>query len=305
MKKGTYDDAYFASLTTEQLEEMLDLGLGLPSRENREALLRILEVVEQREKDDIVQKAWEDFQRRYISPGGNAVERYAFDEAALEEEEARERERKKKQMQGTRPIRRGGFSKVLAVGRVAVLSVAITLCTMVVVQAAGVNVFGALVEWTDNTFQYVLGTPSAKPTSEREAYIHEFRGRLKAAGIPEDLAPTWYPEDFVPDTDRFYTDIVEDELNSVGCVFNNETEDKHYAVSIDRYYNKGLLDGLVVEKNDKDEVETYTVNGRTFYIMLNNPGYTGTWSDGELLVVIGGNLSKEEVKEIINSIGGD
>ena len=298
MKKGSYDAVYFETLTTEQLEEMLDLGLGLPSRENKEAILRILEVLEKRENDAIVQKAWEEFQLYYREKG---IERYDFDQAALEKEEARERAEK----QEKRPSRRVSLSRVWSVGRVAVLSVAITLCTMVIVQAAGVNVFGALGEWTDNAFHFVLGTPSTKPTSEREAYIHEFRGRLKAAGIPEDLVPTWYPEGFAPDMNRFYTDTVESEFDSVGCGFDNETENKHYTISIDRYYNKEFLNGIIVEKNDKDKVETYTVNGRTFYIMLNNPGYTGTWSDGELLIVIGGNLSKEEVKEIINSIGGD
>ena len=90
MKKETYDDAYFASLTTQQLEEMIDLGLELPSQENRKALLRILEVLEERENDAIVQKAWEEFQLYYNSPERKGKERYYFDEAALEEEEARE-----------------------------------------------------------------------------------------------------------------------------------------------------------------------------------------------------------------------
>lgn len=295
MKKGSYDAVYFETLTTEQLEEMLDLGLGLPSRENKEAILRILEVLEKRENDAIVQKAWEEFQLYYREKG---IERYDFDQAALEKEEARERAEK----QEKRPSRRVSLSRVWSVGRVAVLSVAITLCTMVIVQAAGVNVFGALGEWTDNAFHFVLGTPSTKPTSEREAYIHEFQGRLKAAGIPEDLVPTWYPEGFAPG--EFDSSPVEGELESVGCVFNNVEEDKHYTVGIDRYYNEEILNSVVVEKNNKDEVEQYTVNGRIFYIMLNNAGYTGTWTDGEFLIVIGGNLSKDEMKEIIDSIGG-
>ncbi len=303
MKKETYDDAYFASLTTQQLEEMIDLGLELPSQENRKALLRILEVLEERENDAIVQKAWEEFQLYYNSPERKGKERYYFDEAALEEEEARERERQKKQeKQSSRKV---SISRVCAVGRVALLTIILTFGTMAAAQAVGINVFGILGEWTDNAFRFNLGTPpSSRTLSEKEAYVETFRSRLEEIGIPADLVPTWYPEGFVPDMDRFYTDIVEDGFDSVGCGVDNETEDKHYTIAIDRYYDRELLNNLVVEKNDKDEVEEYTVNGRRFYIMLNNPGYTGTWSDGELFIVIGGDLSKEEVKEIINSIGG-
>ena len=209
MKKETYDAAYFSSLTTQQLEEMIDLGLGLPSQENREALLRILEVLEQRENDAIVQKAWEEFQLYYNSPERQGKEKYDFDEAALEEEEAREREKREKQEKKTG--RRVSFSRVWAVGRVAILTVILTFATMVAAQAAGVNVFGALGEWTDNAFRFNLGTPpTSRLLSEEEAYVEAFRGRLYEIGIPADLAPTWYPEGFVPDMNRLYTETVED-----------------------------------------------------------------------------------------------
>lgn len=298
MKKETYDDAYFASLTTQQLEEMIDLGLELPSQENRKALLRILEVLEERENDAIVQKAWEEFQLYYNSPERKGKERYYFDEAALEEEEARERERQKKQeKQSSRKV---SISRVCAVGRVALLTIILTFGTMAAAQAVGINVFGILGEWTDNAFRFVLGTPSA---SEKEAYVREFQEGLQSFDIPTEMVPTWYPEGFVPV--GFDTDGIEGEMQGVSYVFEHKTgEDKHYTVSIEKYYNKELLNGLVVEKNDKDGVEMYTVNEKIFYIMLNNPGYTGTWTDGELLIVIGGDLSKDEVKEIINSIGG-
>ena len=51
-------------------------------------------------------------------------------------------------------------------------------------------------------------------------------------------------------------------------------------------------------------MEVYESNGRSFYIMSNIDTLTATWSDGTLVVTIGGQLTRDEIKGIIDSIGG-
>lgn len=45
-------------------------------------------------------------------------------------------------------------------------------------------------------------------------------------------------------------------------------------------------------------------NSHNFYILSNNNSYTSTWSDGEeMMVTIGGEVDKNDIKAIIDSMG--
>ena len=58
------------------------------------------------------------------------------------------------------------------------------------------------------------------------------------------------------------------------------------------------------EKDDAS-VENYASGGRNFYIFSNMEGIVATWSDGEALTMsIFGNISVDELKNMIDSIGG-
>lgn len=50
-------------------------------------------------------------------------------------------------------------------------------------------------------------------------------------------------------------------------------------------------------------MEQYLSNQKTFYIFSNIDTITATWSDGLLVEQITGNVSIEEIKAIIDSIG--
>ena len=272
---------------------MIDLGLELPARENRKALLRILEVLEARECDVDVKKAWEEFQIYYNIPEGSGSELYETGEVP----EVKEAESAKT----TEKSRVVSFPRLRAVGRVAVvaaITVALMVTTAVAAQGAGYDVFGKLGRWTDEIFQFDLSDDSSQNNIHEENLEQTFQ----SAGIPENLIPSWYPEGFVPND--IEKSSIEGALDMIVFGYDNEEEDRHYTIDVDRFYDKQLLENFVVEKNDKDEVEAYTRNNRTFYIMLNNFGYTAAWTDGELFISIGGNLTKDEIKNIIDSIGG-
>ena len=57
-------------------------------------------------------------------------------------------------------------------------------------------------------------------------------------------------------------------------------------------------------EKDKSPVEQYTSGAKTVYILSNNKTITAAWSDGLIVEMITGNLTVEEVKAIIDSIGG-
>ena len=58
-----------------------------------------------------------------------------------------------------------------------------------------------------------------------------------------------------------------------------------------------------VFEKDGGPVTEYLGGGKLFYIMTNNSSRTATWSDGQIMVTISGDLSEETIKTMIDSIG--
>lgn len=138
---------------------------------------------------------------------------------------------------------------------------------------------------------------------EEEAPSDEYADLLQAAldecGISGEFVPTWYPEGF---------EASEPEISSlkrfdfVNMVFQGAGE-RSFFIEITRYHSSKDVETFVFEK-DKTPVEQYTNGAKTVYILSNNDTITAAWSDGLIVERIAGNLTVEEVKAIIDSIGG-
>lgn len=138
---------------------------------------------------------------------------------------------------------------------------------------------------------------------EKEAPSDEYAGLLQAAldecGISGEFVPTWYPEGFeasepeISSTSR--TDYVYMEFQ--------DAEERFFYIVVTRYHSAKDVETLVFEK-DSGPVEQYTSGAKTVYILSNNKTITAAWSDGLIVGMITGNLTVEEVKSIIDSIGG-
>lgn len=290
------ESAYFQQFTTQQLETMLRLELDQPQQEDEAILLQILEVLKEREKDKgtlpDVQKAWERFQSQYNIPEMEGLELYDLEEAPAQEKEAK---REKKVV----PIRFGGWwRKIPKTARVAVATLFVTFSTITVAQAAGIDFYGIMGTWTNNIFQFRAS--ENVPTPEQQKVSREIQSELKAIGVYQDLAPTWWPDGF--EMYEHKQENVEGEFDSVVCSYENKETNESFGYSLDVYYNPFWLT-TPFEKDDTP-IEVYESNGRSFYIMSNIDTLTATWSDGTIVVTIGGQLTRDEIKGIIDSIGG-
>lgn len=295
--KEFYDNTFFDQLSTDQLEKMIDLGMDLPASENRKALLRILEVLEERENDVDVEKAWEEFQMYYNIPEGTGIELYETGEfpEAKEAESAKTKEK-------SRVV---SFPRLRAVGRVAVVA-AVTfvmmITTAVAAQAAGYDVFGALGRWTDETFRFeITGSVPEEPPQEQIMHRNEFQEKIADIGIAQNLAPSWYPDGFEPYEVK--SEEMEGEFYTAWCEYRNEEEGTSYSVWVDLVYNSEWIEGDSFEKDDSP-VEKYESKGRLFYIMSNVDTITATWSNGKNVITIAGQIAEDDVEQIIDSIGG-
>lgn len=275
-------------LSTEQLEALLQADLEDPDQSNEAVIFHILEVIEQREMEHPTgrlpdaDQAWAEFQQFYNIPEGEDRSLYPLPQEDREDPIISRPAGRK-----LRPLRKG---------LVAVAALAALLAGMVTAQAAGLDLLGAFGHWTEETFHFSLTT--SQPEHGSMAQLVE---AAEATQLPSELIPTWHPAGF--EAAEPQVDHVEDFLDAILYSYEDKEKDLSYIVCLDRYYHPSDIPSIVLEKDD-GPVEQYQSNGRMFYIMSNLETMTATWSDGELVVTIAGQLSAQEIKQIIDSIGG-
>lgn len=186
--------------------------------------------------------------------------------------------------------------KVMRTAAVMAAAIALCLALMVGAQATGVDVFGALARWTDETFRFEAW--SAEP-DYCEALHDTIQEALDAQGISGEFVPTWYPEGF----EVIEIKASEDALGTSTLIMFVNNNRLSFSIGIDQYKENNYIDPQIFEI-EGDSVENYESNGRTFYIFSNKDSITASWSDGRNLQRVWGNLSEYEIKSIIDSIGG-
>ena len=286
VNKNEYESGtYWDQLSTEQLEDFLRADIASANQTNDETVFHILEVLEKRKKENPticlpdVDQAWNEFQTYYNIPEGKGESLYPI------------RNDQKENTAFTEPKKHFYFrpKKTLIVAAVLVLMFG----SMITAQAAGVDVFGAIGHWTEETFQFSI--------SQSDKSISLFQDAATRERLPESFVPTWIPDGF--EMSEPQVDMVEGYMKSVICVYHNQQEEKYYSVDIEQYYNEKAIETIVIEKDDRD-VSCYQSNGKTFYIMSDSEFLTATWTDGVFVETISGQLSMSELKSIIDSIGG-
>lgn len=278
--------AYLEQLTTRQLEELLLADLDDDSgRDTSEVVFHILEVLREREKDPAqepdVDQAWERFQTYYNTPEGEGQALYPCVQDRLETHQEKDTPTAKKSVSRLSFPRRG-LTAVAAV-------VALLFALMLGVQASGHDIFGALAQWSDEIFHFGNGNGQ---------YYDMFLEELSKNDIPKNFVPTKFPDEFEASQPEIWSD---DFGISIQLPFYDETG-KIFSVTLERYNSLDDVKQRVFEK-DFVSVETYTSGDFTFYILSNIDTITATWTQGTLIETIWGNLSIEDVKLIIDSIG--
>lgn len=197
-----------------------------------------------------------------------------------------------KPAQETQPVKRRRYRVPVTVA--ATLALLFTL--MICVQAAGFDIFGSLARWTGETFHF---TPSAQETAV-SPYYEPLRQVLEDNKILGELAPRWYPEGFA----ALEPEVEKSKLSVTVSTKCQRQDGKEFTIAITWNFNSEHQGTMVFEKDDTS-VEVYTSGGRTFYILSNSENTTwAVWSEEGFEESIRGALSVDEVKKIIDSIGG-
>ena len=300
MAKNDEKYAYLNRLSTEQLEELLRADMEASKPGNDEAVFHILEVIEQRENQQPtgripdVEEAWKEFQREYDLPEGEGMSLYPCVPEGEENSAPPVRRRRSAVTHQPRLHRR--VKQSLA----ALTAVVALVCGMAAAQAAGFDVLGMLGQWTDEIFHFTSGAESGESAAPMNENTRLLREALASVGIDEDLAPTWFPEGFVESDTKISNSKMSDIVHFVledetGYVIN---------ITIAQYYSTEFLEITDFEIKT-DSVQHYSNGKQMFYLFSNANTVTATWANGLIMEQIYGDISEEDTKHIIDSIGGD
>ena len=187
------------------------------------------------------------------------------------------------------------------VPRVAVAAAVAVILGMFCAQAAGFDVFGAIGQWTEETFRFVpsYATPSSENRDEEvfsdmEQYA-TLQEAFKAYSISEPLAPTWIPEGYTLD----YVEVSPFTDQIMVSASYSKGQD---SISLVYAYQMGSTFYSSTFEKDGTSVISYTKGGIVHYIMSNETVLTAAWINGTCECSISGELEVEEMKAIIDSI---
>lgn len=306
------DYSKFDRMSTESLEELLRLDAELPDGEGSDIdeILYISEVIAKREEEHPtgryaeidVEAAWETFQTKYRPFVTDGRSLYDFDDDEPGSTETASPAPGTSSPSGKNRISTQGRR---CLGRVASFAAAIAILLglmTVTAYAMGYDLWGVIAQWTKETFTFVsvskindTGEPS--PNTTEEEYV-DLQAALDAYGVTEQLAPKWIPDGFsvvevIVDATSKQSDISFYEL----C----ESDDKTIIISVVAHHNQDNATFATWQKNEPD-VATYEIGTCTFYIMENEDQLNAVWTQGSYECGISGDVTLDEMYQIINSI---
>lgn len=286
-KKANFAGIELGKLSVPELERLLNSGSQLPGGGVNEEFYDIVEeVLIQKEQENPsgrlpdLDRAWADFQMEYKNfpvvgicytpPEKESAQVNAFQGSSRKHEFFRH------------------LASIAAVLAVVILSV-------IVVQASGIDILGAIARWTEDTFHFE-STNGYTVDSNPVMHLQEAIGLL---GIPESLSPTGIPDHY--------------EIESISATENADfrllacsimdSEESAVSLTIVQRLSQNAQEFDQYEK-DAEGVEIYHVGDRTFYLLSNNSTLTAVWSDGQCSISIIGDMAVHDMQQILNSLYG-
>lgn len=292
---------YLLQMKTEELEELLRADMASPENSDPDLLLHIMEVIAEREKDTIndkarTEKAWQDFQKIYNTPEGTGQTLYPAENTQTDNTPA--------SLMGnytaSRRRIRHSFRRAVAIA-----AVVAAILVFMVPTALGYESFTQMIgQWTKEIFQFQSGAGSPQDSDNTDGPGQEEGKSREYASLQEALAnygisaasvPSTVPEGFELQSVKVSEHLDSGEREFFAYYLKDEIT---LAVAIIQYTGQQTFK---YEKGDMP-VEEYVSNGITYYLFINANQTTAAWYSDCLEGSIYGNVSLEDMKIIIDTI---
>lgn len=197
----------------------------------------------------------------------------------------------------SKPKRRGTVLRMTL--RVALAAVFLFGC-LVAAQASGVDIFGAVARWTEDTFWMDL--PSTPPTS---LWFQRFLDQLATVDLTAKDMPTWLPNGYrvgptIQVTHGSSTGIAP--FDSAFINFEGPDQKNQITLNILTHLNMDEMEFLSMEKDDTP-VNVYKVNDKTVYFFSDGKDAKAVCQYGDVFYFLEGDVTKDMIEPFFGSIG--
>lgn len=270
------DMSKYDVMTTEELEQILRLDAEAPEGQesDTEEILDIMEVLTERKRMNghtgkTALEAYESYKQYYMPESDNIENSPKSDEKA---------KTKKKHMHWFRAL-----SATAAV-------LAIIILGSITAKAFGVDIWGSVVKWTQETFHFGEWGSSNPNSNLVYATLQE---ALEQGEVTTNLAPTWFPDGYELVDIRVEQTPAKKEYRA-----KYTKGEQVLRITVQEYLNG---DTFYVEQSE-GLVEEYKVLGITYYLFDNNKQVQAVWVVDTYECFISGDVTIEELKQMIGSI---
>lgn len=276
--RGNEDFAKYDTMSTEELQEILrqDASSLEGADSDIDLLLYVMEVLADR-------------RRNSSNPGITALEAYAsFQKNYLYDEDTNE-DSPDEDTEDPKVVRFGGLRRLTAIAAVLVI---------IFLGSVTANAFGfwdIIAQWTKETFHFAIDgqTGISEPTPSDNLVYNSLDEALASLNIPTDIVPSHIPNDYI------LTYIIAEETPLQKTVIAKyENGANQIRIHIQSYI-----------ENDPEQIEqggyaeTYPVDDKVFYIFTNEEQLRAVWETATYECYISGDLTIDEIKSMIDSIG--
>ena len=265
--RGNIDFTIYDSMATQELEEILRLDAEMPEGQESDIdkILYIMEVLAERKRNN-------------SHTGKTALEAYeSFKQNYMPETD-----------NNVIPIKTKRKSPCWLRSLAATAAVlAILLTGAVTAKAFGFDIWKAVVQWSQETFHFGDGG------ADNSLTYTSLQDALEKGNVPTWLAPTYIPEEFV----LLEIDVQKTPYKKIYRAKYAKAE--QVLIIVVRDYLDG--DPAYVEQSE-GFVEEYEVSGITYYLFSNQEQNRAVWLYDSCECDISGDVTIEELKEMIDSI---
>ena len=191
---------------------------------------------------------------------------------------------------------RGALRRTIPVAAAA----ALILGTMISAQAMGVDVFGKIARWTEETFHFSSVEQAAVitkyPLAEGERMTFEtLEDAVDAFGITAPIVPKRIPDglSLTGVTALYNASGIE-----IYAAYEGDGDAELFAVD----YREVAAGGETIVEKDASSVGLYERNGIGHYLITDKGCEKAIWQNGELECFMAGMIARQEMREIIDSI---
>ena len=165
--------------------------------------------------------------------------------------------------------------------------------TMLVAQAAGLDLWGVIVQWSEETFRFTY--QGDVPSSSW------MEGREELEGLElNDYLPTWIPEGYTVEEIQPYE---YHEWSNAVITFSGEGMPTFY-LCLDVYDNLEQMQYTTFEKDNASVQERQLSNGGTVYFYTNDGDEQSAFQYQNVVYSISGDMPEELAVKIYESIEG-